>query len=152
MPTTFWPKPTPKAPKPIEAAQATVCNRRRCLKSRKQIWLHHYCFANYGTIIDRRVNIGQTVVSSLNASSLFLLARDLRRMQVWASVNEADIAKLKPGTKVNFRVDAFPNDVFDGTVVQIRLNAIMTQNVVTYTVVIRSTTRISNFCRTSPRM
>jgi HlyD family secretion protein len=89
-----------------------------------------------GTIIDRRVNIGQTVVSSLNAPSLFLLARDLRRMQVWAAVNEADIAKIKPGTKVHFRVDALPQDEFKGVVVQIRLNASMTQNVVTYTVVI----------------
>jgi HlyD family secretion protein len=89
-----------------------------------------------GTIIDRRVNIGQTVVSSLNAPSLFLIARDLRRMQVWASVNEADIAKVTPGTKVHFRVDALPEDTFHGVVVQRRLNAQMTQNVVIYTVVI----------------
>jgi HlyD family secretion protein len=89
-----------------------------------------------GTIIDRRVNIGQTVVSSLNAPSLFLIARDLRRMQVWASVNEADIAKVTPGTRVHFRVDALPDDTFHGVVVQRRLNAQMTQNVVIYTVVI----------------
>src|SRR3954468_300535 len=89
-----------------------------------------------GTIIERRVNIGQTVVSSLNAPSLFLIAGDLRRMQVWASVNEADIAKVTPGTKVHFHVDALPNDMFHGTVVQRRLNAQMTQNVVIYTVVI----------------
>jgi HlyD family secretion protein len=89
-----------------------------------------------GTVIDRRVNVGQTVVSALNAPSLFLLARDLRRMQVWAAVNEADIAKIKPGTKVSFVADALPQDVFKGIVVQIRLNASMTQNVVTYTVVI----------------
>lgn len=89
-----------------------------------------------GTIIDRRVNIGQTVVASLNAPSLFLIARDLRRMQVWASVNEADIGRIKVGTKVHFRVDAFPDDVFRGEVVQVRLNASMTQNVVTFTVVI----------------
>jgi HlyD family secretion protein len=89
-----------------------------------------------GTIIERRVNIGQTVVSSLNAPSLFLIAGDLRRMQVWASVNEADIAKVTPGTKVHFRVDALPKDTFHGVVVQRRLNAQMTQNVVIYTVVI----------------
>ena len=89
-----------------------------------------------GTIIERRVNIGQTVVSSLNAPSLFLIAGDLRRMQVWASVNEADIAKVTPGTKVHFRVDALPEDTFHGVVVQRRLNAQMTQNVVIYTVVI----------------
>ena len=89
-----------------------------------------------GTIIDRRVNIGQTVVSSLNTPSLFLIARDLRRMQVWASVNEADIAKVQTGTKVHFRVDALPDDTFHGIVVQRRYNAQMVQNVVIYTVVI----------------
>ncbi len=89
-----------------------------------------------GTIVDRRVNVGQTVVSSLNAPSLFLIAKDLRQIQVWASVNEADIGRLKVGMPVRFTVDAFPNDVFHGKIAQIRLNATMTQNVVTYTVVV----------------
>ena len=89
-----------------------------------------------GTIIERRVNIGQTVVSSMNAPSLFLIAEDLRRMQVWASVVEADIGRLKVGMPVHFKVDAFPDDVFHGEVSQIRLNAQMTQNVVLYTVVV----------------
>jgi HlyD family secretion protein len=87
-----------------------------------------------GVIIDRRVNIGETVVSSLNAPSLFLIAKDLTRMQVWVSVNEADIGKIKPGQPVSFTVDAFPGETFKGTVGKIRLNASMTQNVVTYTV------------------
>jgi HlyD family secretion protein len=87
-----------------------------------------------GVIIDRRVNIGQTVVASLNAPSLFLIAKDLRRMQVWVSVNEADIGNITPGQAVNFTVDAFPGQVFQGEVGKIRLNATMTQNVVTYTV------------------
>ncbi len=89
-----------------------------------------------GTIVDRRVNVGQTVVSSLSASSLFLLAKDLSKMQVWASVNEADIGRIRPGVKVHFSVNAYPNDVFVGEVLQVRLNATMTQNVVTYTVVV----------------
>ena len=89
-----------------------------------------------GTIVDRRVNVGQTVVSSLSASSLFLLAKDLSRIQVWASVNEADIGRIRPGVKVRFTVDAYPNETFVGEVAQIRLNATMTQNVVTYTVVV----------------
>lgn len=89
-----------------------------------------------GTIIDRRVNIGQTVVASLNAPSLFLIGRDLRRLQVWAAVNEADIGRIRVGMPVQFTVDTFPNDAFQGTVTQIRLGAIMTQNVVTYTVVV----------------
>ncbi len=87
-----------------------------------------------GVIIDRRVTIGETVVSSFNTPSLFLIAKDLTRMQVWISVNEADIGNIHPGQPVNFTVDAFPNQNFKGTVGKIRLNATMTQNVVTYTV------------------
>jgi len=89
-----------------------------------------------GVIVDRRVNIGQTVVASLNAPSLFLIAKDLRRMQVWASVNEADIGRIRPKMPVRFTVDAYPKQVFQGEVLQVRLNATMTQNVVTYTVVV----------------
>jgi HlyD family secretion protein len=87
-------------------------------------------------IIDRRVNVGQTVISNQNAPSLFLLAKDLRRLQVWASVNEADIGHIRIGQKVTFTVDTYPDDVFIGKVDQVRLNATMTQNVVTYTVVV----------------
>jgi len=87
-----------------------------------------------GVIIDRRVNIGQTVVASLNAPSLFLLAKDLKRLQVWVAVNEADIGHIQPGQAVTFTVDAFPGEVFSGEVGKVRLNATMTQNVVTYTV------------------
>ncbi|MEW6668530.1 MAG: efflux RND transporter periplasmic adaptor subunit [Thermodesulfobacteriota bacterium] len=87
-----------------------------------------------GVIVDRRVNIGQTVVASLNAPSLFLIAKDLTRMQVWVAVNEADIGKIRPGQSVTFTVDAFPGEPFRGEVGKVRLNASMTQNVVTYTV------------------
>ncbi len=87
-----------------------------------------------GVIIDRRVNIGQTVVASLNAPSLFLIAKDLKRMQVWVAVNEADIGKIHPGQSVTFTVDAYPGERFNGEVGKVRLNATMTQNVVTYTV------------------
>jgi HlyD family secretion protein len=93
-----------------------------------------------GVIVDRRVNVGQTVVSSLNAPSLFLIAKDLKRLQVWASVNEADIGNIHSGQAVTFTVDAFPGRVFKGVVApdQPRLNASMTQNVVTYTVVVNT--------------
>lgn len=87
-----------------------------------------------GVIVDRRVNIGQTVVSSLNAPSLFLIAKDLKRIEVWVAVNEADIGNIRPGQQVTFTVDAFPGQTFQGTVSKVRLNATMTQNVVTYTV------------------
>jgi HlyD family secretion protein len=87
-----------------------------------------------GVIIDRRVNIGETVASSLNTPSLFLIAKDLTRIQVWVSVNEADIGKIHTNQAVTFTVDAFPNRTFHGKVNKVRLNATMTQNVVTYTV------------------
>jgi len=87
-----------------------------------------------GVIIDRRVNIGQTVVASLNAPSLFLIAKDLKRLQIWVPVNEADIGHIRIGQPVTFTVDAFPREIFVGQVGKIRLNATMTQNVVTYTV------------------
>ncbi len=89
-----------------------------------------------GTIIDRRISVGQTVVSSMTTSSLFLIAKDLRKMLIWASVNEADIGRIHQGMPVQFAVDAYPNETFHGTVAQIRYNATMTQNVVTYTVVV----------------
>jgi HlyD family secretion protein len=87
-----------------------------------------------GVIIDRRVNIGQTVVASLNAPSLFLIAQDLRQMQLWVPVNEADIGHVHEGQPVTFTVDAFPGENFTGKVSRVRLNAQMTQNVVTFTV------------------
>ncbi len=89
-----------------------------------------------GVILDRRVNIGQTVVASLNAPSLFLIAKDLSRMEIWASVNETDIGSIHPGQPVKFTVGPFPDETFRGEVAQIRLNASMVQNVVTYTVVV----------------
>jgi len=119
----------------IEQAKGTVAQAQATLKRALQNL--SYCTIVSpvkGVIIDRRVNIGQTVVSSLNAPSLFLLAKDLNRLQVWVSVNEADIGRIKPGQPVTFTVDAHPGEVFPGKVGKIRLNATMTQNVVTYTV------------------
>jgi HlyD family secretion protein len=121
----------------VKVGEATIEQAKAALKTAQANL--DYCTIKSpieGVIVDRRVNVGQTVVSSLSASSLALLAKDLRRIQVWASVNEADIGKIQPGTPVTFTVDAFPNEVFQGKVDQIRLNAQMTQNVVTYTVVV----------------
>jgi HlyD family secretion protein len=87
-----------------------------------------------GTIIDRRVNIGQTVAASMSTPSLFLVAKDLNHIQVWASVNEADIGNIHADQPATFTVDAFPGRVFHATVGKVRLNATMTSNVVTYTV------------------
>ncbi|MBQ7721383.1 MAG: efflux RND transporter periplasmic adaptor subunit [Kiritimatiellae bacterium] len=87
-----------------------------------------------GVVIDRRVNVGQTVVSSMSASSLFLVASDLKKVQIWVAVNEADIGSIKEGGGVTFTVDTFPGRTFRGVVRRIRLNATITSNVVTYTV------------------
>ncbi|MGE4564990.1 MAG: efflux RND transporter periplasmic adaptor subunit [Victivallaceae bacterium] len=87
-----------------------------------------------GIIIDRRVSIGQTVVSNQTASSIFLVAKDFRRMQVWVAVNEADIGNIKPGLPVRFSCDAFPGVVFRGSVRKVRMNATLSSNVVTYIV------------------
>ena len=91
-----------------------------------------------GIVIDRRVNVGQTVVSSMSASSLFLVARDLKKVQIWVAVNEADIGSVREGGPVTFTVDTFPGRTFTGTVRRIRLNATITSNVVTYTVEIET--------------
>lgn len=91
-----------------------------------------------GVVIDRRVNVGQTVVSSMSASSLFLVARDLKKVQIWVAVNEADIGSIKEGGGATFTVDTFPGRTFRGVVRRIRLNATITSNVVTYTVEIET--------------
>jgi HlyD family secretion protein len=119
----------------IDQASATVSQSTAALKQAKQNL--GYCTITApvkGVIITRRVNIGQTVVSSLSAPSLFLIAKDLTRMQLWTAVNEADIGNIKVGQEVTFTVDARGNRKFKGTVTKVRLDAQMTQNVVTYTV------------------
>jgi HlyD family secretion protein len=89
-----------------------------------------------GTVISRNVEEGQTVASSLNTPTLFYIARDLTKMQVEADVDEADIGTIQEGQKVIFTVDAYPDDEFEGTVKQKRIDPQVTANVVTYTVVI----------------
>jgi HlyD family secretion protein len=89
-----------------------------------------------GVIIDRRVNLGQTVVANLSAPSLFLIARDLKKMQVWVSIKEADVGRVAKGQQARFTVPAYPKATFKGKVAQVRLNASMDRGEVTYTVVI----------------
>ena len=89
-----------------------------------------------GIVLDRAVEVGQTVAASFSTPTLFTLANDLTKMQVEADVDEADIGQVKVGQKVTFTVDAYMNDVFDGTVNQIRMQPTTTSNVVTYTVII----------------
>jgi HlyD family secretion protein len=82
--------------------------------------------------------VGQTVAASFSTPTLFTLANDLTKMQVEADVDEADIGQVKVGQRVSFTVDAYMDDVFEGTVNQIRMKPTTTSNVVTYTVIIEA--------------
>jgi HlyD family secretion protein len=85
-----------------------------------------------GVVIARNVNVGQTVAASMQAPTLFVLAQNLKEMNVKASVDESDIGKIQLHQPVRFRVDAYPNETFTGTVSQVRLQPVVEQNVVSY--------------------
>ena len=89
-----------------------------------------------GVVVARNVDVGQTVAASLQAPTLFIIAQDLTKMQVYTSTDESDVGMIKVGQPVTFKVDAFPKDTFRGRVDQIRMNATTVQNVVTYTTVV----------------
>ena len=126
----------------LQSAQAQLANAEAQLQSANAMLESELRNRDYtrittpvdGTIVVRQVNVGQTVVSNMSATTLFLVARDLSKMQIWASVNEADIAKVHAGQEVRYTVDALPNESFTGVVNKIRPNATMSSNVVTYIV------------------
>ncbi len=89
-----------------------------------------------GVVVSREVEEGQTVAAGFETPTLFTIAKDLTEMQVVADVDEADIGQVEEGQRVTFSVDAYPNDVFEGRVTQVRLEATVESNVVTYEVVI----------------
>jgi len=91
-----------------------------------------------GVVLSRAVDEGQTVAASFNTPTLFSIANDLTRMQVEASIDEADIGQVKNNQRVDFTVDAYPDQKFTGTVTQIRLQPVTTSNVVTYTVIVEA--------------
>lgn len=91
-----------------------------------------------GIVLTRNVSIGQTVAASFSTPTLFVIARDLTRMQVQASVDEADIGNVRAGQRVSFTVDAFPGETFEGTVHEIRLRPSISANVVTYTTLVNA--------------
>lgn len=91
-----------------------------------------------GVVLDRSVDQGQTVAASFNTPTLFTIANDLKKMQVEADVDEADIGQVRLGQSVNFTVDAYTDETFQGLVNQIRLQPTVTSNVVTYTVIIEA--------------
>ncbi len=89
-----------------------------------------------GIVIKRSVDRGQTVAASMSAPELFIIAADLTKMQVNANIDESDVGRMRPGQVVTFRVDAYPNETFRGSVNQVRLNPTTVQNVVTYSTII----------------
>ncbi len=91
-----------------------------------------------GVVLDRAVEVGQTVAASFSTPTLFTMANDLTKMQVEADVDEADIGRIVVGQKVTFTVDSYADEVFDGTVNQVRMQPTTTNNVVTYTVIIEA--------------
>lgn len=91
-----------------------------------------------GVVISRAVDEGQTVAASFSTPTLFTIANDLTQMQVVADVDEADIGSVAEGQRVTFTVDAYPNDIFEGTVTQVRLEATETSNVITYETIINA--------------
>jgi RND family efflux transporter, MFP subunit len=130
----------------LETAQYQYVNAKTAYSKAKEDIIKAQTNLNYamiyspidGVVISRSVNEGQTVAASFSTPTLFSIAQDLKKMQVVAKVDEADIGQVKEGQSVSFTVDAYPDDVFTGSVTQVRLEATTTSNVVTYQVVINA--------------
>ena len=128
----------------VNAAQAQVTQavaqeqQRRAAVSVAQTNLDHtYIFAPIdGTVVNRTVDVGQTVAASLQAPQLFTIAQDLTKMLVYTKTDESDVGMIHSGQPVTFKVDAFPKDTFHGVVSQVRMNPTTVQNVVTYDTII----------------
>ena len=91
-----------------------------------------------GVVLSREVEEGQTVAASFSTPTMFVIAKDLTKMQVVANVDEADIGNVRKDQRVSFMVDAYPTDVFEGTITQVRLNPTTASNVVTYEVIVNA--------------
>jgi HlyD family secretion protein len=117
--------------------QATVKSAQIALDRAKQNLSYTSIYAPIdGVIVERNVDVGQTVAASLSAPQLFLIANDLSEMQILASVDESDIGVIKDGASAQFTVQSYPNQQFQGTVRQVRLQSTTTDNVVSYTAVV----------------
>jgi len=121
----------------LTQAQTTVANQKANLHQAKVNLSYAEIYSPIdGVILDRAVEEGQTVAASFSTPTMFTIANDLKNMQVEANVDEADIGNVKKGQKVSFTVDAYSDLTFSGTVEQIRLQPVVSNNVVTYTVII----------------
>ena len=121
----------------VRSAQATVTQARASV-SQARVNLSKTVIASPidGIVISRNVDVGQTVAASLSAPVIFVIAADLTRMRLNASIDESDLGRIKQGQAVTFTVDAYPQDTFEGIVEQVRLNPVVTSNVVTYAAII----------------
>ena len=123
----------------LTQAQTSVANAKANLQQAQVSYRYAEIYSPIdGVILYRAVEQGQTVAASFNTPTLFTIANDLKRMKVEANVDEADIGQVRTGQAVRFTVDAYPDDVFAGTVQQIRLQPIVTNNVVTYAVIVEA--------------
>ncbi|ARV14115.1 efflux RND transporter periplasmic adaptor subunit [Polaribacter sp. SA4-12] len=122
-----------------QTSKGTVTQRLSDLQSAKTNlgYANIYSPIN-GVVLSRAIDEGQTVAASLSTPTLFTIAQDLKEMQVEADVDEADIGQVKEGQRVEFTVDAYIGQTFEGVVTQVRLDPTVTSNVVTYTVVIKA--------------
>jgi HlyD family secretion protein len=137
----------------VDSAQSSLQSAEAALNSSKasvsqsqanfnqaQVNLEHTIITSPvdGIVTQRSVDVGQTVASSLQAPTLFIIAVDLTKLQVSANIDEADIGRIRPGQRATFRVDAYPTDTFEGTVAQVRLQPVVVQNVTTYATIINA--------------
>jgi HlyD family secretion protein len=126
-----------KAVADLAQAAATVTIKEAVLENAKVTL--GYCKITApvdGIVIARKVDIGQTVAAAMTTPVLFTIAQDITKMHIETSVSEADIGQVREGQTADFEVDAYPDEVFHGKVAQIRKDAIVTNNVVTYTVIV----------------
>jgi len=122
-----------------QAAKASVASLTAQVQSQqKNLSLASIFSPIDGTVLSRNISEGQTVAASFSTPTLFSIAKDLTKMQVRASVDEADIGNITEGERVSFTVDAFPNDVFKGAIQEIRLSPTVSSNVVTYTTIVNT--------------
>jgi HlyD family secretion protein len=121
----------------ISAAQAAVMQTRGALKQAQTNLTYATIRSPVdGIVVSRNIDVGQTVAASFQTPTLFTIAQDLTKMEIDTSVDESDISRLQVGQPASFTVDAYPEQQFSGTVIQIRNAPVVTQNVVTYVTVI----------------
>ncbi len=121
----------------VTQAVAQEAQRKAAVEVAQTNLDHTYIYAPIdGTVVNRAIDVGQTVAASLQAPTLFTIAQDLTKMQVYTKTDESDVGQIRVGQKVSFKVDAFPRETFSGAVSQIRMNPTTVQNVVTYDTII----------------